>query len=73
MSLDLENMCTIAKLSLLELFLLSYHIIYILGKIWAECKQVLGHTNKTVHHRNIILVQYTYHTLFSTHAKYEFN
>ena len=35
-SFDLENMCTVAKLSLLDFFLLSYHIIYILGKIWAQ-------------------------------------
>ena len=35
-SFDLENMCTVAKLSLLEFFLLSYHIIYILGKMWAQ-------------------------------------
>ena len=35
-SFDLENMCTVAKLSLLQFFLLNYHIIYILGKLWAQ-------------------------------------
>ena len=35
-SFDLQNVCTVAKVSLLEFVLLNYHIIYILGKIWAR-------------------------------------
>ena len=62
-----------SKIKFIEIFFVELSQFIFWVKFGPECKLVLGHTNKTVHHRNIILVQCTYLMLVSNHSKYELN